>query len=89
SPAYDLNPCPLDIRPRILATAIDIDDATGTIDLAMSVVNYFGLSLKQAKNIVSEVAKAVSCWRKEAKKFGISNRETDRMASAFELSEVH
>lgn len=87
SPAYDLNPCPLDIRPRILSTAIDIDEATGTIELAMSVIDYFGLSLTQAKTIVPEVAASVSKWRKQAKQYGISNQEIERMASAFELSE--
>ncbi len=87
SPAYDLNPVPLDIRPRILSTAIDMDDATGSIELAMSVINYFGLSKTQAEIIISEVAKSVSQWRKIAKQFGISKQETERMASAFELSE--
>lgn len=88
SPAYDLNPIPLDIRPRILSTAIDSDDANGTIALAMSVIDYFGLSLKQAKDILSEVAGAVSKWRTEAKKLEIKNQEIERMTSAFELSEI-
>ena len=26
SPAYDLNPVPVDIKPRVLSTAIDLDD---------------------------------------------------------------
>lgn len=85
SPAYDLNPIPLDIRPRVLSTAVDIDDATGTIELAMSVIDYFGLSLKQAKDIVAEVRSAVSMWRQKAKQLGILNHEIERMASAFEL----
>ncbi len=86
SPAYDLNPVALDIRRRILSTAIDIDDATGAIELAMSVIDYFGLSSKQAEGIIKEVAKSVSQWRKVAKQLGISKQEIERMASAFELS---
>ena len=37
SPAYDLNPVPVDVKPRVLTTAINEDDSTASIDLAMSV----------------------------------------------------
>jgi len=37
SPAYDLNPIPTDLKPRVLSTAIDLDDATASLDLALSV----------------------------------------------------
>src|SRR5690348_1427920 len=33
APAYDLNPVPTDIKPRILATAIDEADGTASLDL--------------------------------------------------------
>ena len=32
-PAYDLNPVPVDIKPRVLATAIDLKDDTASLDL--------------------------------------------------------
>ena len=35
SPAYDLNPVPVDIRPRVLSSAIDLDDPTASIELAL------------------------------------------------------
>lgn len=89
SPAYDLNPCPLDIRPRILSTAINEDDPTGTLELALSVIDYFGLSLQEANGIIGEVRKAVAHWQKEAKKFNISKSEIERMSSAFELSQIN
>ena len=43
SPAYDLNPVPVDIKPRILATAITPDDNTASTDLAFEVAAYFEL----------------------------------------------
>jgi hypothetical protein len=39
SPAYDLNPVPVDIKPRILTTAINEDDNTASLDVAMSVAH--------------------------------------------------
>lgn len=84
SPAYDLNPTPIDIKPRILTTAIDLYDATASLDLALSVAGEFRLSKNQAKNIIDEVSEGVSQWRKVAKGFGLDKKEIDRMASAFE-----
>lgn len=83
SPAFDLNPVPIEIKPRILSTAITLDDATASIELAMSVINYFGISAKEAKTIVNEVSSAVSNWRKEAKALGLKTNEINKMASAF------
>jgi serine/threonine-protein kinase HipA len=34
SPAYDLNPVPAEVRPRILSTNVSVDDATGSLSLA-------------------------------------------------------
>jgi serine/threonine-protein kinase HipA len=83
SPAYDLNPVPTDIKPRILSTAITEDDGTGSIELALQVVEYFGLNEDEARSIVSEVKKAVATWSKVAAKFGLPAREIERMESAF------
>ena len=41
SPAYDLNPVPIDIKPRVLTTAINEDDGTASLELALSVAEYF------------------------------------------------
>jgi len=43
SPAYDLNPVPTDIKPRILSTAINEDDNTASLALAIEVAGYFEL----------------------------------------------
>jgi serine/threonine-protein kinase HipA len=84
SPAYDLNPVPIDIKPRVLSTAIDTGDATASLDLALDVAGYFGLAKRDARKVAAEVGKAVALWRKEAARIGIGASEIDRMASAFE-----
>lgn len=88
SPVYDLNPVPVDVRPRILTTNIDLDEATCNIDLALSVAGYFGLTAKEAKAIVSEVGQATSTWRGVARRNGAKPSEIDRMASAFEHEDL-
>ncbi|NQU72057.1 MAG: type II toxin-antitoxin system HipA family toxin [Rhodospirillales bacterium] len=84
APAYDLNPVPIDIKPRILTTAIDLDDATASVDLAMSVAEYFELTADNARSIVAEVENAVADWREISARMGLSAGEIARMASAFE-----
>jgi serine/threonine-protein kinase HipA len=88
APAYDLNPVPVDIKPRVLATAIDPDDGTASLDLARGVARYFELSDKQAREIIKAVGKAVSGWRKEAARLGLVPAQIDRIASAFEHEDL-
>jgi serine/threonine-protein kinase HipA len=84
APAYDLNPVPTDIKPRVLTTAIDLDDGSASLDLALSVVGYFELDEDKAHAIIAEVGKAVKTWREEAARLGLTQAEINRMASAFE-----
>ena len=84
SPAYDLNPVPVDIRPRVLSTAIDMDDPTASIELALETAKYYGLKEGESKGIALEVGSAVSTWREEAARLGLPSRDIKRMASAFE-----
>jgi len=88
SPAYDLNPTPLEIKPRILSTAIDFEDQSASLPLALSVAEYFELSEDEARNIAAEVADAASCWRSEAADAGLPASECNRMASAFEHDDL-
>lgn len=83
APAYDLNPTPVDVRPRVLSTAIEIDDASASLDLALETAEYYGIKPSDARIIAVEVAKAVSGWRAAAAELDIPSREIDRMASAF------
>lgn len=88
SPAYDLNPVPVDIKPRILATDIDLDVGTASLDLVLEVAGYFELDGAEARTIASEVGKAVGGWRKVANNLGLTSHEIDRVASAFEHDDL-
>jgi len=88
SPAYDLNPVPTDVRPRVLSCAIDLDDPTESLDLALSVSSYFELAADEASSIAKEVAVAVSGWRGDAARHRLSKSDCDRMASAFEHDDL-
>jgi serine/threonine-protein kinase HipA len=88
SPAYDLNPVPADIKPRVLTTAIDLDDATASLPLALEVAGYFELLPREAQRIAAEVGKAVATWRRTAAHLGLTKGEIDRMASAFEHQDL-
>jgi serine/threonine-protein kinase HipA len=88
SPAYDLNPVPLDVRPRVLSLAITLDDATANLGLAFEVAEYFGISAEEAQRIAGEVGRAVSQWRETAARVGMDRRPIDRMASAFEHEDL-
>ena len=88
SPAYDLNPVPTDIKPRILTTAIDLDEGTASLKLALQVAGYFELDDEEARRIAGEVGQAVATWRKESAKLGLTAGEIDRMASAFEHEDL-
>jgi serine/threonine-protein kinase HipA len=88
SPAYDLNPVPTDIKPRILSTAINEDDNTASLTLALKVAGYFELDEDKARAIAAEVGRAVSTWRGEAAMHGFTQTEIDRMASAFEHEDL-
>ena len=88
SPVYDLNPTPADVKARILTTRIDLDDGTCSLDLVLSASVYFGLSLPAARDIVTEVAKAVKHWQRVARAVGAPPPEIDRMASAFEHDDL-
>jgi serine/threonine-protein kinase HipA len=84
SPAYDINPAPIEIKPRILSTAIDFDNPSASIDTALSVIDEFRIKKNHAKEIIQEVSAAVNQWRKIAVRYGLEKKEIERMASAFE-----
>ena len=88
SPAYDLNPIPTDLKPRILTTNIDFDDGTASLELAYSVASYFELSSDDARAIAAEVGDAVSSWRDEASAVGLGKANIERLSSAFEHDDL-
>ncbi|OHV47123.1 HipA domain-containing protein [Pseudofrankia sp. BMG5.36] len=82
SPAYDLNPNP--DNPARLSTAVDLDNTDASLDVALSVGNYFRLSPPRARDLVREVETATSGWRQAAAELGIPKSQADRMAVAYE-----
>ncbi len=54
----------------------------------MEVAGYFELEDGKAREIAKEVGKAVSKWRDEALRHGLTKQEIDRMASAFDHEDL-
>jgi len=88
SPAYDLNPTPTDVKARILTTNIDLDEGTCSVDLLEHAAEFFGLSLKQARATIREVANVTQTWQTVAQEVGSRRAEIARMASAFEHDDL-
>lgn len=88
SPIYDLNPTPVDVRPRILTTNISVDEATCDLDLVLSSAEFFGLELAEAKAIAREVATVTATWRKVASTMDAPQNEIRRVSSAFEHNDL-
>lgn len=88
SPAYDLNPMPTDVKPRIHALTLDEVNDEASLGTALAVARAFGVSRPQAEAIVAEVAAAVSDWRRVAAAHGLTSAQIDRMDSAFEHQDM-
>jgi len=88
APAYDVNPVPVEIKPRELSTSITLQDGTASLGLAFEVASYFKLSPKRARAIVGEVGKVVKRWDQTAAELGISKKDREVMSSAFEHDDL-
>jgi hypothetical protein len=80
SPAYDLNPNPY--SKNTLSLNISEADSTQSLGLALSVIEYFHLTVKEAKAVIEEVSCVVKKWRSVAKSLNINNREIEFMGNA-------
>ena len=88
APAYDLNPVPTDVKPRVHALAIDEFDPTASLDTAFRIAPMFGIPERTAREIAAEVGQAVARWRDVSALLGISTNEIERMSSAFEHEDL-
>ena len=90
SPVYDLNPVPVEIKPRFLSTAIGEDphDTSASLEPAFEVAAYFDLEDDEARAVAHEVADVTVHWGDRAKAAGISGSEIDLMRSAFEHADL-
>jgi serine/threonine-protein kinase HipA len=86
--AYDLNPVPVEVKPRVLLTNITLEDGTASLDLAFEVADCFKLSGRRAREIVRETGKVVTRWDLEAAALGIGKTERERMRSAFDHDDL-
>jgi serine/threonine-protein kinase HipA len=84
SPAYDMSPVPVDVKPRILSTAIAPGDPSASLELALANAEYFGVTQDKARAVVAELSRETAHWRDTGAALGLSAAEIDRMASAFE-----
>ena len=86
APAYDVNPFP--DRVRELKTWISEEiGLEATIEALMSVLPYFQLSRAKAKEILRRIEHALSRWRETGSALGMTDRELDQFADAFEHPE--
>ncbi len=88
APAYDLNPTPTDVRERRLTTNLTFDDATCDLTVLLEAGEQLGLSAPRCGSIVKDVATATSRWRDVARQSRATRAEIERMASAFEHTDL-
>ena len=88
APAYDLNPMPVDVKPRHHALTLDENDDASSIETAMSIAAQFGLKPDAARTIAAEVGAAVLAWRDVAAENGLTGAQIERMASAFQHEDL-
>lgn len=80
SPAYDINPVETGTG---LKLNISEDDNALDFDLVFEVAPYFRIEKKEASQIIQEITHVVSNWKIIANKHGLSRREQELKASAF------
>lgn len=86
APAFDLNPFP--DKARELKTWVSTETGPeATVDALMSVIAYFRISAARAKEILREVERAVAGWREAGRTLGMSDRDLESFADAFEHPE--
>jgi serine/threonine-protein kinase HipA len=84
SPAYDINP---NADGNGLKLNISEHDNSQSLELALSVIEYFRISELRAKEILDQVKVSTSKWRNHAEKLNILKRKQDLMARAFRIIE--
>ena len=82
SPAYDINPNPYG---NGLTLNISEDDNSLNIQLVLSVAKHFRLKASEADTILTKVRSAVATWKDVATRYGLSRREREDIAAAFNL----
>ncbi len=84
SPAYDLNPVPLEEKARELTTWISEEGPQASIGLARKAAHFFAVKPNHAKQIIDEVSQVTANWRNVARKLNMSSADITAYASAFD-----
>lgn len=69
-----------------LTLNISEDDNSLNIQLVLSVAKHFRLKASEADMILTKVRSAVATWKDVATRYGLSQREREDMAAAFNLA---
>ncbi len=88
SPAYDMNPTPADVKPRVHALALHEHHDAASLETALAAAPAFGLRPPQARSVAAEVGRGVARWRTVAARLGVTPRQIERMQSAFEHEDL-
>ena len=83
SPLYDVNPS--NDNKNILSTYITENDNTQSLDLVLSVCDYFEINRQKAEKIIEEMKSIVANWKQVAKQLGLSSSEISKMENAFKF----
>ena len=81
SPAYDINPNP---RGNGLTLNVSEDDNSLDPELALSAAIHFRLKPKESEAILNRIRTEITGWAAIASKYGLSRREQETIAPAFE-----
>ncbi len=85
SPVFDINPTPGDGE-KFLSNAIDLDDRTASVDVAMRCCEHYRLSPDEAAEILQGMKRALDGWEGVARRDGISAASIERMRSCLDAA---
>ena len=84
SPAYDLNPVPLEEKARELTTWISEEGPDADLDIARRAAPYFALKDDHAEAVIGEVSAALKGWQNTARQLGMSAADIAVYATAIQ-----
>lgn len=88
SPAYDLNPVPLEEKARELTTWISEEGPDADLEIARRAAPYFALKDAQAEAIISEVSAALKGWQNTARQLDMSAADIAIYATAIQSNAI-
>ena len=89
SPAYDLNPVPLEEKARELTTWISEEGPDADLDIARRAAPFFALKSDRAEAIISEVSTALKGWQNTARQLGMSTADLAVYATAIQSDSMN